>query len=88
MKGRQQALSLKYKDFMLKNPAMKEKLQQRREQRKERMQEHLQERKGQMQENRQEKLQERKEQLRENLRDRIEGKRDLRQQQQQRWRKQ
>lgn len=72
MKGRQQALSMKYKDYMLKNPEMKEKLQQRREQRKEQMQERLQERKGQMQEKQQEMIQQRKAQIQEQLQDRKE----------------
>ncbi|MEZ0261728.1 MAG: FecR domain-containing protein [Alphaproteobacteria bacterium] len=81
MKGRQQALAQKYRDFMQKNPAMKAKMQQRREQRKQQMQERLQERKGQMQENRQQQMQERKEQIRENMREKIEERREQRQQQ-------
>jgi hypothetical protein len=82
MKGRQQALGLKYREFMLKNPAMKEKLQQRRKERKGQLQEKMQERKEQ----RQEQAQERKEQFRENLRGKIEERREQRQQQ--RWRNQ
>lgn len=90
MKSRQQALQMKFRDYMQNNPAMRQKLQQRRELRQQKMQEFktrqqeqrqqkAEQLRGQMQE-RQQQQQERREELRENMQER----RELRQQ---KWRR-
>jgi hypothetical protein len=99
MKDRQQALRAKFQEFMKNNPEMRQKLQQRREMRKQQMQQKMQlqiqerkeQRQQQLQQQNQEKagqmrqqMQQRQQERQEKMRDELEEKRKLRQE---RWRK-